>query len=138
MSDTNKRTGSCLCGAIKITAQNTNSQVGACHCSMCRKWSGGPFMAFNCNSDVSFEGEENISIFKSSDWAERGFCKKCGTSLFYKLKKNGTYMMTPGLFDEGAPLDFTHQIFIEEKPTFYDFKNETKNLTGEDIFSQNN
>ncbi|GEM_PF-4418387 len=77
--------GNCLCGAIRITAININNNVGACYCGMCRKWGGGPLMAVNCGTNVSFEGEDNISVFNSSDWAERGFCKKCGSHLFYRL-----------------------------------------------------
>ena len=32
-------------------------------------------------------------------------------------------------------LVFDHQIFIEEKPSFYAFANETKNMTGEEVFA---
>jgi len=35
-------------------------------------------LAVDCGEDVAFEGEENISVFSSSEWAERGFCNKCG------------------------------------------------------------
>ena len=63
MSDVIKGNGNCLCGAIRITAKNINNNVGACHCGMCRKWGGGPLMAVNCGTDVSFEGEDNISVF---------------------------------------------------------------------------
>jgi len=45
MSVATKQTGSCLCGAIRITAINPCKKVGACHCGMFRKWGGGPFAA---------------------------------------------------------------------------------------------
>lgn len=125
--------GSCLCGAVKITAPGISSSVGACHCGMCRKWSGGPLLAVDCGTDVSFEGEENISVYESSDWAQRGFCKKCGSNLFYKLKEIGQFLMSPTLFDE-TDFVFDHQVFIDEKPSYYDFANETKNMTGEEVF----
>jgi len=41
MSETMKQTGSCLCGAVSVTANNASTKVGACHCGMCRKWGGG-------------------------------------------------------------------------------------------------
>ena len=78
--------GSCLCGKIRIAVKGINRNVGACHCGTCRNWGGGPFMAVDCGTDVSFEGEENISVYSSSEWAERGFCKECGSHLFYRLK----------------------------------------------------
>ena len=71
--------GSCLCGAVHFTAAHCDNHVGACHCNMCRKWGGGPFLEVACGNEVSFEGEDNISVYQSSDWAERGFCKNCGS-----------------------------------------------------------
>ncbi len=128
--------GSCLCGEIRFTVKHMSQNVGACHCSMCRKWGGGPFMEVNCGSDVLFEGEEHISVFDSSAWAERGFCSKCGSHLFYRLKKSKTHMMPVGLFEDGKNLVFDHQVFIDEKPSFYSFANETSDMTGPEIFKK--
>ncbi len=93
-------------------------------------------MATDCGTDVSFEGEENISVFNSSDWAERGFCNKCGTHLFYRLKESKQYIMPIGLFDDQKMFIFDHQIFIDEKPSFYSFSNETNNMTGAEVFAK--
>nr|WP_229680731.1 GFA family protein [Marinobacterium zhoushanense] len=112
-----------------------SKHVGACHCSMCRKWTGGPLMAVDCGTEVKFSGEENISTYSSSDWAERGFCARCGSHLFYRLKQNGQYIIPAGLFDTAEALNFDHQIFIDEKPEYYAFANETKNMTGEEVFA---
>lgn len=90
-------------------------------------------MAVDAGTDVTFEGNENITVYNSSDWAQRGFCNKCGSSLFYRLKETGQYVLSPTLFDE-ANFIFDHQIFIEEKPSYYEFANETKNMTGEEVF----
>ena len=130
-----QRSGSCLCGAVRITAQASTS-VGACHCSMCRTWGGGPLLAVDCGQDAAFEGQESISVFQSSQWAERGFCSKCGTHLFYRLIANGQYIVPPGLFDDQADLVFDHQVFIDEKPAYYGFANETSNMTGAEVFAK--
>ena len=134
MMETTKRTGSCLCGAVGITANNTSNKVGACHCGMCRKWGGGPFMEIDCGSDVSFEGEDNIAVYNSSDWSERGFCKKCGSHLFYRLKENSQHMIPVGLFDDQENLKFENQVFIDRKPSFYSFSNKTSDMTEAEIF----
>lgn len=136
MSEPIKANGSCLCGATRTTAKNVSKNVGACHCGMCRKWAGGPLMAVDCGTDVSFEGEENISVFDSSDWAERGFCSKCGSHLFYRLKESNQYIMPVGLFEDDNRFVFDHQVFIEEKPSFYRFANETKDMTGAEVFAK--
>ncbi len=136
MSDVTNASGRCLCGATGITARKMSKKVGACHCSFCRNWGGGPLMAVDCGTEVSLEGEGDISVFESSEWAERGFCRKCGTHLFYRLKDTKQYIAPAGLFGMDDALVFDHQIFIDEKPSYYSFENETENLTGAEVFAQ--
>ncbi|MEO0518167.1 MAG: GFA family protein [Cyanobacteria bacterium P01_A01_bin.116] len=128
--------GRCLCGAVSFTAKNVSSHIGACHCSMCRTWVGGPFVTTECGSEVSFEGSANITVFNSSDWAERGFCAQCGTHLFYRLKETQDYFMPVGIFADDSSFLFDHQVFIDEKPEFYAFANKTNNMTGAEAFAQ--
>lgn len=136
MNDVNAGKGSCLCGSVKINAPDISKQVGACHCGMCRKWGGGPLMATDCGNQVTFEGEENISVYNSSDWAERGFCKKCGSHLFYRLKGNNQHMMPAGLFDNSEQFELDHQVFIDKKPSFYSFANKTSDMTEAELFAK--
>ena len=135
MSDTMEARGSCVCGATQITAKTVSRNVGACHCGLCRKWAGGPFMAVDCGTEVSFTGEDTISVFDSSEWAERGFCSKCGTHLFYRLKQNQQYYMPVGIFEDDSKFLFDHQVFIDEKPKYYKFANKTNDMTGEEVFA---
>ncbi len=93
-------------------------------------------MAIDCGTDVSIEGADNITLYDSSPWAQRGFCAKCGTNLFYRLKDNGQYSLSAGILDDTEDLVFDSQIFIDEKPSFYDFANETTNMTGAEVFAK--
>ena len=136
MSNTSIGHGHCLCGRVKVTANVMQHSIGTCHCSMCRRWTGGPLMAVDCGSDVVFEGDENIKTYESSAWAERGFCINCGNHLFYKLKESNQYIMPVGIFENDENLVFDHQIFIDEKPGYYCFSNETKNMTGAEVFAK--
>lgn len=137
MTNEVERRGSCLCGAVSVAIKTKSNNVDACHCNMCRKWTGGaPLFAIECSGDVNFEGDENISVFDSSEWAERGFCSKCGTHLFYRLKQQQYYAVPVGLLDESENFVLEQQIFIDQKPHFYTFANETKNMTGEEVFAQ--
>jgi len=113
-----------------------NDEVGVCHCGMCRRWGGGPFFAIHCKEGVEFSGEENIARFASSDWAERGFCRECGTHLFYFLALNGEYAVLAGLFDDDKEFAIKEQIFIDRKPGFYSLANETRNLTEAEVMAQ--
>ncbi|ESA33811.1 glutathione-dependent formaldehyde-activating gfa [Leptolyngbya sp. Heron Island J] len=91
-------------------------------------------MEVDCGTNISFKGEENITVYNSSDWAERGFCNKCGSHLFYRLKENNQHQVPVGLFDDQKLFVFESQVFIDKKPSFYSFANQTKALTEAEIF----
>ncbi len=129
------REGGCLCGAVRYRVTEDVYAYGTCHCDMCRRWTGGPLFATEVGLGVEFEGEENIGTFRSSEWAERGFCKICGSCLFYKIIPNGHYMMAVGGFDDQTDMKMTGQVFIDEKPDGYAFVNETKNMTGAEVMA---
>ncbi|MDC0662726.1 GFA family protein [Marinobacter sp. SS21] len=137
MADTFSETVNCLCGAVSIHAAAVSSKADVCHCAMCRKWGGGPLLALDAGTEVSIEGSQHVSVFDSSEWAQRGFCNRCGTHLFYRLKANGQYVLPAGLFTENQDrLALTHQVFIDHKPAFYEFANRTENLTGAELFAK--
>jgi hypothetical protein len=126
--------GHCLCGAVKIHATPVSTDVGACHCGMCRHW-GGPLLAINCGSNVLFDNAQNISVYASSEWAERGFCKTCGSHLFYRTKDRAFYEIPAGLFDDLLDAKMTQQLFIDEKPRYYTFADITQNMTEREIMT---
>ncbi len=136
-SQTTERHGHCLCGAVRITAKQAASHVGACHCRMCRRWGGGPFLEIDCGTDVRIEGADNVTVYPSSEWAERAFCETCGSNLFYRLKDTGQHMVCAGIFDDAGndSLTFKTQVFIDEKPDYYSFAEDTENLTGAELFA---
>lgn len=136
MESSTEHRGACLCGSVRVVAVTTSNSIGACHCTMCLKWGSGPLFAAECDSDVQFEGGDSISTFSSSEWAERGFCRECGTHLFYRLKQGGHYAIPIGLFEGNSQWVLSEQIFIDEKPSFYSFAEATKNLTGAEVFAQ--
>lgn len=133
-NNTSMKEATCLCGAISFMAYKVNNYFEVCHCDMCRKWGGGPLFAVACGSDVEFDDKENISVYDSSPWAERAFCKKCGTHLYYRLKDEDRYIVPVGAFNNIEDPLFKKQVFIDQKPEYYCFANETENLTGREVF----
>ena len=91
-------------------------------------------MEIDCGTNVSFGGDDAISVYDSSEWAERGFCNKCGTHLFYRLKQNQQHIVPVGLFDDQSQFVFSRQVFIDRKPSYYSFSNETENMTEAEVF----
>ncbi len=128
--------GHCLCGAVVVTVKHMKHGVEACHCSMCRRWGGGPLMCIEGGTEVTFEGEENITVYDSSAWAERGFCKKCGSHLFYRLKETQEHQVPVGLFDKQDGLHFELQVFTDYKPAFYSFANKTEEMTEAEVIAK--
>ncbi|KGD65591.1 glutathione-dependent formaldehyde-activating GFA [Alcanivorax nanhaiticus] len=92
-------------------------------------------MVVDCG-EVSIQGDDSVGVYPSSDWAERGFCKQCGTHLFYRLKEGGFYAIPVGMLDGEDDWQFAEQVFIDSKPGYYSFAEKTRNLTGEELFAQ--
>ena len=93
-------------------------------------------MEVPCGTTVSIDGEEFVSVYDSSKWAERGFCNQCGTHLFYRTKDGQKHMVPVGLFDDDEQFTFESQVFIDSKPAFYEFSNKTQDMTGEELFAK--
>jgi hypothetical protein len=90
------------------------------------------------NCDVKWSGEESISVYTSSEWAERGFCSACGTSLFYRVTAPGPYHgqvhLTFGTLDDQSGFDMNLEYFIDLKPDAYEFAGERKRMTEAEVF----
>ena len=129
------KSGKCLCGAVELVITNMTDKIGVCHCGTCRNWGGGPFLSIDAGNRVKINGKESVAIYDSSDWAERGFCQKCGTHLFYRIKQNQHYHVLAGLMGAGDDSRLDHQIFIDKKPAFYSFAEQTENYTGDQVFA---
>ena len=119
--------GQCLCGAVSFKA-DASTQLEACHCGMCRRWGGGPAISVHCDA-LEFAGAEHIKIFSSSDWAERAFCRHCGSHLYYRLIPLNSYSVPVGLLSPQEQFVLTEQIYIDNKPAYYSFANKTTELT---------
>ncbi|KVX02100.1 GFA family protein [Shewanella frigidimarina] len=135
MSKLTGNIATCLCGSVKIRVTEINPKYTVCHCSSCRKWGGGPLFMVQCGTDVEFEGDDVIKEFDSSAWASRGFCSNCGTHLFSRFKKNGSYNMPVGLFPNTKNLEMSMQYFIDLKPSYYCFANDTPEMTEAEIYT---
>lgn len=133
-AETVHATGGCLCGAVRPDAPRVSLHVDACHCAMCRRWSGGPLLAVDCGTALTIEGREHVTVYDSSDWAQRGFCARCGTHLFFRMREGGGHFAV-GVLDEPEGLRFATQIFIDSKPGYYRFANATRDMTGAEVMA---
>ena len=126
-------TGTCACGAVKYEAQGDSSKAGICHCSQCRRFTGGLAFAYQSNS-VKLTGESHIRWWQSSGWGERGTCSKCGTAMFWRLRgKEDTWVVYVGSLDDPSGTSLELQIYVDDKPGYYDVEGGTERLTGREF-----
>lgn len=133
-------TGSCLCGAAKFSFETDVTEAAACHCNMCRKWSGGIGLAVEVPADaLKINAGDTIKVYPSSDWGERAFCSECGSSLWYRLiapgPQHGMYYVNMGALNDTADITMTYEMFIDEKPEGYTFSGEHTRITGAEFFA---
>ncbi len=112
--------GSCNCGSVKWEASGELRPIIACHCGQCRKQTGLYYAATNVSDDrLQVEGNEHITWYQSSPEAKRGFCKHCGSALFWKHAKDDFTSILAGTIDGDSGLKIEEHIFVEDKADFY-------------------
>lgn len=129
--------GQCLCGKTTFEVELKNHDVHVCHCSMCRRQTSGVIMTIDVvQGSLKFIQQEHLSIFNSSEGGERGFCNVCGTTVFWRTKDQGYCNINAFSLDEPVDdLKLDLEIFIDSKPSFYAFKNNTKKMTEAEVIA---
>jgi hypothetical protein len=123
------RSGRCLCGKVTYTFVPAELEIDACHCGMCRRWGGGPGLSVKAAGEADVSGRDYVSLYKSSEWGMRHFCRECGSHLFYSAPSAGYFGVSAGTIDDLDGLAFTTEIYVDCKPDAYAFANPTRKLT---------
>jgi hypothetical protein len=111
--------GSCNCGAVQYEIDHVIDYLYACHCSICRKWSGaqGVVVALVPNSTFRWvQGQDSLAHWSKpdADWASC-FCNTCGSAM-PGPNDAGTMFIPAGSLTEGADgLQISDHIFIGSK-----------------------
>lgn len=119
-----RATGGCLCGAVRFEIDGPLRPSVACHCEQCRRTSGHHVSATNCASDhLTFLEWSGLAWYRSSDFAERGFCRTCGGNLFYRHVEDGVpgprISIMTGSLNQPTGLATAGHIFAGEKSDYY-------------------
>lgn len=113
--------GSCLCGAVSFTVGADLPPPNACHCTMCRKQSGHVFASTEVKkTDLEVTGAEHVTWYQSSAKVRRGFCGRCGSSLFWDPPQRDWIAVAMGAFDGPTQTRMNLHIFVAEKGDYYD------------------
>jgi hypothetical protein len=116
-------TGSCLCGAVRLRTTARLRGVVYCHCSQCRKQSGHHYAATNVpDANLEVSGADKVTWYAASDFARRGFCRTCGSALFWKHNDLNYTSVMAGLFDSPTGLHGQNHIFVADKGDYYEIE----------------
>ncbi len=113
--------GGCLCGAVRYHATGPLRGVVACHCSQCRR-QGGHFGAYATVPLDRFRLEQDAAVtwYRSSDSAQRGFCRVCGSNLFWQPVDGADISVTAGTLDSTKGLSISEHIFCKSRGDYYE------------------
>tara|TARA_Y100001936_G_scaffold110777_1_gene108945 strand:+ start:278 stop:691 length:414 start_codon:yes stop_codon:yes gene_type:complete len=111
---------SCLCKGVKFITNGEHRNISNCHCIQCRKTHGiyGAYSNIG-KKNIRFLNKKTLRWFKSSKKAKRGFCNKCGASIFFKVNNTKNISIAAGIFDKPTKLKTFRNIFVGTKSDFY-------------------
>ena len=113
--------GSCLCRAVTYEISGPMRQVVFCHCGQCRKQTGLYYASTNvADADIAIAGTENLTWYQSSDQGRRGFCRACGSALFWKYLGVDQISIQAGSLEQPTGLVPGYHIFCADKGDFYE------------------
>jgi len=114
--------GGCLCGALRYRSTKPPLRGVICHCSMCRKHSGAPILAFVHFPMDSFrwlKGEP--ARYQSSRFAQRGFCSSCGSTItMHEEVLEDRMQVTLGSLDDPGAVEVDDHVWTQEKISWFE------------------
>jgi hypothetical protein len=123
--------GQCLCGAVTVTVRDLSDAMWACHCEMCRRWSGGLLFGIEAPAgSVSARGP--IKSHRSSSFTERAWCDTCGSALWLRTlmgNEAGDYDLASGLFENAGGARLHHESYSDCCPDGYALAGDHQRIT---------
>ena len=103
--------GGCHCGAVTFTIGGPIRDVTVCHCSICRNLHGGAATYSQCRAaDLAIAGGA-LRWYSSGVGSEYGFCRECGSSLFWRRNADEVSFSAGALRGEHG-IRTTHHIWV--------------------------
>jgi hypothetical protein len=116
-----RRTGSCLCGAVRYEIVGPLPAPSACHCAQCRRQHGALGVYTLAPTErYKIIGGRHIAWYESSPGIRRGFCKVCGSKLFWERADSGQLDVVVGTLDAPTGLKIEKNIYLADAGDYYD------------------
>ena len=113
--------GSCMCGAVRFVINCDLPQPTFCHCTKCRKQSGHVHASADIpKHNLEVYGQADLVWYLSSEEVRRGFCRVCGSSLFWEAMHRDWIGVAMGAFDGPTGTKAKTHMFVGTKGDYYD------------------
>jgi hypothetical protein len=123
--------GGCLCGGVRYLIRGQLRDAIACHCTQCRRTSGHyAAMTSAASADLTLISSETLGWYRSSAAAERGFCRTCGSNLFWRPEGEGRVAITAGTLDAPTGIRVMEHIFVGDKGDYYSIDDDLPKAPG--------
>lgn len=116
--------GSCLCGGVTYEIKPPFKIFQYCHCSRCRKFTGGAHSANLFVPPEQFtwlDGQELVGRFEhqGAKFFATCFCKNCGSSLPWPVKCGKNIVVPAGTLDEDPGIRPQQNVFWDSRPSWF-------------------
>jgi len=114
--------GVCLCGAVSYELAGPFTMMMHCHCSMCRKHHGAPFVTFVAASHDGFRwlsGQDAVAQFRSSEHGVRSYCRHCGSVAPVLMPDAGLAIAPAGNLEGDLGVRPQGHMFVASKAAWY-------------------
>jgi hypothetical protein len=133
-----RATGRCLCGAVRFEVHGPLRDVLVCHCRDCRRWAGHAWAATAARrADLVVEGATLawLDSPESDSGARRGFCRSCGSSLFWEAAGAESISIAAGALDQPTGLHVVAHVYASHVGDYYTLSDDAlprfPNLSGQ-------
>jgi hypothetical protein len=121
--------GGCLCKGVRYRVSGPLRGIIACHCEQCRRTSGHfAAMTNTLTAKIDYTSSQTLKWFRSSETAERGFCERCGSNLFWHPIGSANISITAGTLDTPTGLSIEKHIFVGDKSDYYQLEDHLPKL----------
>jgi hypothetical protein len=119
-----------MCGAVQYKVRAPIRDVIACHCEQCRRASGHYVAATAARpKDLVITKDEGLAWYEGTEYIRRGFCARCGSTLFFDHGPDYPTGIAAGTLDRSKGVKLAAHIWIEEAGQYYDIADDAPKLT---------